>query len=854
MFNIRDPSTCACGVTILLACVMSLLASADNNVPIKQTNLLFIMFDDLRPELSVYGRDHMITPNFDRLARQSVVFDHTYVQIAVCNPSRDSMLTGLRPDTVGTYSFQSSFRPFRVFPSELISAGYLTASIGKIAHWEGDDKTIWNFLQWDNGWYEYQGSENNHMNSSTMPDKIKPEDQFRDHLFADKTLETMRALVKKPNYFMLSVGFKLPHLAVHVPYRYYEMYKNMSEHPSLTGSHTQPASWRLKRNELRFPISSPDVAYRCCANPEFEYMKDEGATKSDRKITLGDINYMFPDRVHDELMMGYCAGVTYVDYQLGRLLDEMDKLNLWGNTTIILTSDHGMHNGEKGMWEKWTLFDESVRVPLIIYHPQSPFRGQHFKHPVELLDVYPTVTDLLRAPIPKLNARTHTSDDCKRDTVCKPLQGKSLAPIVLGRTSDRMLSPTSRSTLSSNNQRTTEQTFARIRAATQATTKSGKPAPKSLSTAMSDSIMRPEVPVAVVPKQPKQLKQPDLQSVPQSQMISKFNPKAKPKPKPKPASLSVTEESNGNTRANTPPKKQLVEPTRQSRAGTGGMFSSMREALTKSFLASNGGGSARAQRKLVKLVDGEVGMQPFAAHGLRAVQPSTAGNKGHGHFARRVNDIDNTTVNDIDNTTTAGNTKHQMGPAHGPHTHHLHSHAPNSRYLAANNEYVSSISGSVINGITQRPLDDSVVHTFYANTHGPQQDNNQNMVNNVFVAISQSWRCAERAKVLKATEDYQKLDLTTALSRNATVKKTDANWYTCDLVNYKPDAEISSMGYSMRTDDYRYTAWFNYNRQTCTPNVDSLPLFEEVSPDLCPTRRCWLVYFGSLILIVRAVL
>ena len=296
------------------------------------------MFDDLRTELGAYGKDYMITPNFDRLAKQSVTFDYAFAQIAVCNPSRDSLLTGLRPDTTGTYGFQSSFRPHRVFPTELIHSGYNTAGYGKIFHWDGVDSSIWNYEQWDNGWYSYQHKETNHMNSSTMPDKVTPEDQFRDHLFASRAIETLNKMAKLPKYFMLGVGFKLPHLAVHVPFRYYEMYKGLQHH------------WKLSKRESRFPLSSPDVGYRCCANPSFEYMNEEGAQKSTNTVPLGDINFVFPEKMRDELMLGYCAAITYVDFQLGRLLDEVDKLGLWENTTIILTADHGMHNGEKGIW------------------------------------------------------------------------------------------------------------------------------------------------------------------------------------------------------------------------------------------------------------------------------------------------------------------------------------------------------------------------------------------------------------------------------------------------------------------------------------------------------------------------
>lgn len=308
------------------------------NGRLKQSNLLFIMFDDLRPELSIYGRDYMITPNFERLAARSVVFDNAHAQISVCNPSRDSLLTGLRPDTVGTYGFQSSFRPHLTIPSRLASAGYETASYGKIAHWESSDRHIWTLDHWDGDWYEYQQSEWNFMNSSTMPDKLKPEKEFRDYVFATKTIKTLEKLNSGGKYFMLSVGFKLPHLAVHVPYKYYDMYKGKEK------------SWELSEEELRFPPSAPAVSYKCCADKHFKFMNVEGAKRSKERERIGNINKGFTSKMHNEMMIGYAAAVTFVDKQLGRILDAVDKLELWGNLTVVLTADHGMHNGEKGMW------------------------------------------------------------------------------------------------------------------------------------------------------------------------------------------------------------------------------------------------------------------------------------------------------------------------------------------------------------------------------------------------------------------------------------------------------------------------------------------------------------------------
>ena len=154
-------------------------------------------------------------------------------------------------------------------------------------------------------------------------------------------------------------------------------------------------------------------------------MKDEGAVEADKHEMIGNINQIIPEQMRLELMWTYCAAVSFVDAQLGRILDVMDKNGLWENTTVILTSDHGMHNGEKGIWEKWTLFDESTRVPLLISHPKSPFQGGRYNSPVELLDIYPTVLDLVAPPYDKNKV-------CKDGDICLPLQGKSLAGVVLG--------------------------------------------------------------------------------------------------------------------------------------------------------------------------------------------------------------------------------------------------------------------------------------------------------------------------------------------------------------------------------------------------------------------------------------
>lgn len=176
------------------------------------------------------------------------------------------------------------------------------------------------------------------MNSTMMPDKILPEDKFRDHLFTTRTIETLKKLVKEPKCFMLSIGFKNPHLALHVPYRYYEMYKNKTE------------AFKLSKKELRFPLHASAAGYKCCAEPTFRFMKQEGAARSRSSFPVGDINSPISQAMRDEIMTGYCAMISYTDTQLGRILDALDELKLWDKITIVLTADHGMHNGEKGLW------------------------------------------------------------------------------------------------------------------------------------------------------------------------------------------------------------------------------------------------------------------------------------------------------------------------------------------------------------------------------------------------------------------------------------------------------------------------------------------------------------------------
>jgi hypothetical protein len=209
---------------------------------------------------------------------------------------------------------------------------------------------VWTKELYYNEWYKYQNDEREILNSTIFPDSLTPIEKFRDYDYTSHAITQLTTFIQEyqsnsDSKFMLSIGFKLPHLQSHIPYSYYEMYKNKT------------SFWARNRKELKFPLSAPDVAFRCCAEPYYTYMKDEGRVKSTERFETGSINMVITDRMSNELMWGYCGSVSFVDSQLGRVLDVLDKHDAWKSTVVVLTSDHGMHNGEKGIWYVFNLFD-----------------------------------------------------------------------------------------------------------------------------------------------------------------------------------------------------------------------------------------------------------------------------------------------------------------------------------------------------------------------------------------------------------------------------------------------------------------------------------------------------------------
>ena len=385
-------------------------ASAAQNKP----NILFIGVDDLRPELGCYGADYIQSPNIDRLASEGVLFNRAYCQWAVCMPSRASLLTGLRPDT-----FKGIARGFRsvvpdvvTLPQHFKNNGYFTQSFGKIFHGTWYTAYVGNSHQDPISWsvprmapspqyyYSEKGIQAARKVFATSDDPWSKEvqrdpndlDQWTKHfvrawateapdvddeipgdgVITAAAIKTMHELASRKDQvpFFLAVGFMKPHLPFIAPKRYWDLY-NPDEIPTVP----QPEP----------PVGAPDIALN---------QWGEMRAYSDMPKT----GPLTPEQTR-HLRHGYAACVSYVDAQVGLLLDELDRLNLRENTIVVLWSDHGFKLGDLGMWCKHTNFELDTRVPLIVSAPGLSIRAKS-NALVELVDIYPTLSDLADLPKP----------------------------------------------------------------------------------------------------------------------------------------------------------------------------------------------------------------------------------------------------------------------------------------------------------------------------------------------------------------------------------------------------------------------------------------------------------------------
>lgn len=350
---------------------------------VSQPNVLFIAVDDLSCALGCYGDLVARTPNIDRLAASGVCFERAYNQLPLCNPTRASVMTGLRPDTIKVYDLDRHFRdevPDAVtLPQAFQSAGYFAARVGKIYHYnvpasigtDGfDDPPSWNQTVNPKGRDKtdealvFNAEPHRKISGSLswLAADGRDEEQT-DGMIATQAIELMRK--KKTEPFFLAVGFFRPHTPYVAPKKYFDMYPIDS---------------------LRLPYA-PDGDRDDCPTAAFAHNCPVPNYNLDRETLL-------------KATQAYYACVSFVDAQVGRLLDSVDELGIADNTIVVFWSDHGYHLGEhNGVWQKRTLFEQGARSPLIIRSPAHRANGPS-KRIVEFVDIYPTLTELANIAAP----------------------------------------------------------------------------------------------------------------------------------------------------------------------------------------------------------------------------------------------------------------------------------------------------------------------------------------------------------------------------------------------------------------------------------------------------------------------
>ncbi|XP_053931594.1 iduronate 2-sulfatase isoform X2 [Cuculus canorus] len=381
-------------------------------------NVLFIVVDDLRPVLGCYGDEIVKSPNIDQLASQSMVFSNAYAQQAVCAPSRVSFLTGRRPDTTRLYDFYSYWRVhagnYSTMPQYFKENGYVTLSVGKVFHpgvssnYSDDYPYSWSVPPFHPSTEKYENDKTcrgkdgklyanlvcpvdvTEMPSGTLPDMQSTEEAIR----------LLNVMKTKKQKFFLAVGYHKPHIPLRYPQEFLKLYP-------LENITLAPDPW--------VPEKLPSVAY----NPWMDIRQRDDVKALNVSFPYGPL----PDDFQRQIRQSYYAAVSYLDTQVGLLLNALDNVGLSNSTIVVFTADHGWSLGEHGEWAKYSNFDVATRVPLMFYVPgvttSSVSEGErifpyldpfghglglvpqgHSKKVVELVSLFPTLAELAGLQVP----------------------------------------------------------------------------------------------------------------------------------------------------------------------------------------------------------------------------------------------------------------------------------------------------------------------------------------------------------------------------------------------------------------------------------------------------------------------
>ena len=473
MTDSQDPSNFEQEAVTLSILKSAAITSRERHHPAEQYNVLFIPVDDLRPLLNVYGEDDPLkpitingesgTPNFDRLAASGVTFLNAHCQQAICTASRVSFLTGLRPDTTRNWNLESKFRDIMpnvvTLPQHFSDNGYKTFGVGKIFHGQSnnhqDDDHITGADSWNEGWQNpsngrfnfYERGDNPNVwntwdkaamsNSSSVSatdvgeykrdgvTKIEDSD-YKDGHAADLAVAKIAEYAISGEPFFLGLGFQKPHLPFNAPKDYWDLYDPSAIDMSY---YQEIRDMPVGTNSFTSPYGGEPTSY------------GDGETYLPT-VAEPDLGIFFVDRMPSldsarHLIHGYMACVSFIDTQLGKVLDALEDPNGDGsnadsiadNTIVILFGDHGFHLGDHGaFWAKHSNYEISTRVPFIIRSPGMSALGTSgtmTNAPVELVDVFPTLLDLCSLPVP--DETTSVTNDITRYQI---LEGTTLLPLL----------------------------------------------------------------------------------------------------------------------------------------------------------------------------------------------------------------------------------------------------------------------------------------------------------------------------------------------------------------------------------------------------------------------------------------
>jgi len=473
MTDSQDPSKFEHETVTVSILKSAAITSRERHHPAGQYNVLFIPVDDLRPLLNAYGEDDPLkpitidgesgTPNFDRLAASGVTFLNAHCQQAICTASRVSFLTGLRPDTTRNWSLESKFRDIMpnvvTLPQQFSDNGYKTYGVGKIFHgqtnnhqdddhntgadswnegWQNPGNGRFNFYErgdnlnvW-NTWAKYAESDSSSVSATDVGEykrdgvtKIEDSD-YKDGYAADLAVAKIAEYAISGEPFFLGLGFQKPHLPFNAPKDYWDLYDPSAiDMSNYLGVRSMPVG----TNSFTSPYGGEPSSY----GDGEAYLPT---------VAEPDLSIFFEDRMPSldsarHLIHGYMACVSFIDVQLGKVLDALEDPNGDGsntdsiadNTIVILFGDHGFHLGDHGaFWAKHSNYEISTRVPFIIRSPGMSALGTSgtmTNAPVELVDVFPTLLDLCSLPVP--DETTSVTSDITRYQI---LEGTTLLPLL----------------------------------------------------------------------------------------------------------------------------------------------------------------------------------------------------------------------------------------------------------------------------------------------------------------------------------------------------------------------------------------------------------------------------------------